>query len=65
MEKLDNAQLLDVVTAAEALAVKLVSDQRELLILEAFLRRAEEYLRLNIGTKLVTGYLSTYLPDGT
>ena len=47
------------------LAVKLVSDRRELLILEAFLRRAEEYLRLNIGTKLVTGYLSTYLPDGT
>ena len=64
MEKLDNAQLLEVVTAAEALAVKLVSDRRELLSLEAFLHRAEEYLRLNVGTKHVTGYLSTYLPDG-
>ena len=65
MEKLDNAQLLDVVTAAEELAVKLVSDRRELLALEAFLRRAEEHLRLNVGPKHVTGYLSTYLPDGT
>ena len=65
MEKLDNAQLLDVVTAAEELAVKSVSDRRELLALEAFLRRAEEYLRLNVGPKHVTGYLSTYLPDGT
>ena len=65
MEKLDNAQLLDVVTAAEALAVKIVSDRRELLALEAFLHRAEEYLRLNVGPKHVTGYLSTYLPDGT
>ena len=64
MEKLDNAQLLEVVTAAEELAVKLVSDRRELLALEAFLHRAEEYLRLNVGTKHVTGYLSTYLPDG-
>ena len=64
MEKLDNAQLLEVVTAAEELAVKLVSDRRELLALEAFLRRAEEYLRLNVGPKHVTGYLSTYLPDG-
>lgn len=64
MEKLDNAQLLEVVTAAEELAVKLVSDRRELLSLEAFLHRAEEYLRLNVGTKHVTGYLSTYLPDG-
>ena len=64
MEKLDNAQLLEVVTAAEELAVKLVSDRRELLALEAFLHRAEEYLRLNVGPKHVTGYLSTYLPDG-
>lgn len=62
MEKLDNAQLLDVVTAAEELAVRIVSDRRELLSLEAFLRRAEEYLRLNVGTKHVIGYLSTYLP---
>ena len=45
--------------------MKLVSDRRELLALEAFLRRAEEYLRLNVGPKHVTGYLSTYLPDGT
>ena len=64
MEKLDNAQLLEVVTAAEELAVKLVSDRREHLALEAFLHRAEEYLRLNVGPKHVTGYLSTYLPDG-
>ena len=48
----------------EVLSVKLVSDRRELLALEAFLRRAEEYLRLNVGPKHVTGYLSTYLPDG-
>lgn len=64
MEKLDNAQLLEVVTAAEELAVTLVKDRRELLALEAFLRRAEEYLRLRVGAKLVVGYLSTYLPDG-
>ena len=43
----------------EVLSVKLVSDRRELLALEAFLRRAEEYLRLNVGPKHVTGYLST------
>ena len=48
----------------EVLSVKLVSDRRELLALEAFLHRAEEYLRLNVGPKHVTGYLSTYLPDG-
>ncbi len=64
MEKLDNAQLMEVVTAAEELAVRLVLDRRELLSLEAFLRTAEEYLRLNVGTKHVLGYLSTYLPDG-
>ena len=48
----------------EVASVKLVSDRRELLALEAFLHRAEEYLRLNVGPKHVTGYLSTYLPDG-
>ena len=62
--ELGNGQLLEVVTAAEELAGKLVSGRRELLALEAFLRRAEEYLRLNVGPKHVTGYLSTYLPDG-
>ena len=61
--RLDRAELLRCCTAEE-LAVKLVSDRRELLALEAFLRRAEEYLRLNVGPKHVTGYLSTYLPDG-
>ena len=61
--RLDRAELLRCCTAME-LAVKLVSDRRELLALEAFLHRAEEYLRLNVGTKHVTGYLSTYLPDG-
>lgn len=64
MEKLDNAQLLDVVTAAEELAVRLVRDRRELLSLEAFLSTAEDYLRLKVGSKHILGYLSTYLPDG-
>ena len=66
MEKrdFDNAQLLEVVTAAQEMAVRVVHDRRELLALEAFLRTAEEYLRLNVGTKHVLGYLSTYLPGG-
>ena len=48
MEKLDNAQLSRSLPRREELAVKLVSDRRELLALEAFLHRAEEYLRLNV-----------------
>ena len=61
MEKLDNAALLEVVGCARALAVRLSAPARELLFLENFLGRAEEYLRANVGVKHVTGYLSTYV----
>ena len=61
MEKLDNAGLLAVVSCARDLAVRLDAPAEELLFLERFLGRAEEYLRGNVGVKHVTGYLSTYV----
>jgi len=60
MEKLDNAQLLSVVDCLRESAVRAIPDRAELLYLEAFLSRAGEYLRANVGVKHVTGYLSTY-----
>ena len=50
--------------SARRLAVReAAADPAELLALEKFLARAEDYLRANLGVKLVTGYLSTYLYD--
>ena len=63
MEKLDSRDLADLVNAAMDMAPSVVKDYDELLSLESFLRRAAEYLRLNVAAKHVTGYLSTYLPD--
>ena len=60
MEKLEGPALLDVVRAIMALAPAEGMAPGELLELEAFLRRAEEYLLASIGIKHVTGYLSTY-----
>ena len=61
MEKLDNAALLAVISTARELAVRCGADAEEILFLERFLGRAEEYLRANVGVKHVTGYLSTYV----
>ena len=61
MEKLDGQQLLETVGVIRQLAVRETPDSAELLALESFLARAEDYLRANLGVKLVTGYLSTYL----
>ena len=60
LEKLDGAALLEVVRAAMDLAPSRGLAPAELLELEAFLRRAEEYLRANVGVRHVIGYLSTY-----
>ena len=60
MEKLDNAALLEVVGCARTLAVRCGAPAQEILSLESFLGRAEEYLRSNVGVKHVTGYLATY-----
>ena len=59
MEKLDGAQLLEVVGCIRAMAVR-EADSGEVLPLEAFLARAEDYLRASVGVKHVTGYLATY-----
>ena len=61
MEKQDNAGLLSIVGCARALAVRCGADAEEILFLEDFLGRAEEYLRANVGVKHVTGYLATYV----
>ena len=65
MEKLmdkpgGGALLLEIVECIRALAVRAVPVE-EILFLEDFLARAEEYLRANVGGKHVTGYLSTYV----
>ena len=60
MEKLDSAQLLDVVGCIRALAIR-EAPPEEVLPLEAFLSRAEDYLRSNVGVRHVTGYLATYV----
>ena len=61
MEKLDNSALMSVVSCIRALAVRCGASPEEILFLEDFLGRAEEYLRANVGVKHVTGYLSTYV----
>ena len=61
MEKLDNAALLSVVSGIRELAVRCGAAAEEILFMEGFLGRAEEYLRANVGVKHVTGYLSTYV----
>ena len=61
-EKLDNAGLLRAVQCARELAVDAAAPE-ELLFLEDFLGRAEQYLNASIGVKHVTGYLSTYVYD--
>ena len=48
---------------AVILAVRELTTDPELLPLEAFLGRAEDYLRANVGVKHVTGYLATYTFD--
>ena len=64
MEKLDSRQLQETVGCIRRLAIReAAADPAELLALERFLARAEDYLRANLGVKLVTGYLSTYLYD--
>ena len=60
MEKLDAAQLTEVVGCIRALAVR-EAEAAEVLSLEAFLARAEDYLRANVGVRHVTGYLATYV----
>ena len=62
MEKLDNAQLLEVVGLIRSLAVR-EAESAEVLSLEAFLARAEDYLRSSVGVRHVTGYLATYAFD--
>jgi len=61
MEKLENPDLLEVVRAVMDQAPRRGLPARELLSLEAFLRRAEQYLRASVGVKHVTGYLATYV----
>ncbi|MBR6114386.1 MAG: hypothetical protein IKQ10_04305 [Oscillospiraceae bacterium] len=61
-DKLDNASLLAVVGCARETAVGSVPEG-EILFLEDFLGRAEEYLRANVGVKHVTWYLATYVFD--
>ena len=64
MEKPDDSQaLLAVVRAARELAVEEAVPAAELLGLEEFLGRAEQYLLANVGMKHVIGYLSTYCPE--
>ncbi len=63
MEKLDSAALTGVLEALRALALRELTEEPELLPLEGFLARAEEYLRANVGVKHVTGYLATYIFD--
>ena len=64
MEKLSGLELAGVVEGAMELAPGRVKDPARLLHLEAFLLRAAEYLKANVGTKMVTGYLATYTYDG-
>ena len=61
MEKLESADLLSVVSCAKALAVRCGAGPGEILFLESFLGRGEEYLRANLNVKHVTGYLATYV----
>ncbi|MBR4578227.1 MAG: hypothetical protein IKQ69_04460 [Oscillospiraceae bacterium] len=64
LEKLDDAQpLLAMVRAARELAAEEAMPAAELLALEGFLGRAEQYLMANVGVKHVTGFLSTYSPE--
>ena len=63
MEKLDAQQLAQVVGCIRAAAVPAVKNPGEILFLENFLARAEDYLRASVGAKHVTGYLSTYVYD--
>lgn len=63
MEKLTGDQLLEAVECLRSLAVRAVPPA-EALALDAFLSRAVQYLRANVGPKHVTGYLSTYVPTG-
>lgn len=60
MEKLDAAALTETVERIRALAVRELLTDPELLPLENFLARAEQYLRANVGVKHVAGYLATY-----
>ena len=62
MEKLESAQLLEVIGLIRVLAVR-EADSSEVLSLESFLARAEDYLRANVGVRHVTGYLATYAFD--
>ena len=62
MEKLESAQLLEVIGLIRVLAVR-EADSSEVLSLESFLARAEDYLRANVGVRHVTGYLATYVFD--
>ena len=60
MEKLESDRLLELVDCIRRLALRAVPTD-EVLDLEAFLGRAEEYLRANVGVRHVTGYLATYV----
>ena len=53
--------LRPVVRAVREAAPRQAITPEELLFLEAFVGRAEQYLRANVGVKHVTGYLSTYV----
>ena len=59
-EKLDNAGLTEVVGCIRQQAVRAVPAE-EILFLEGFVGRAEEYLRANVGVKHVAGYMATYV----
>ena len=62
VDKQGGAQLLEIVECIRSLAVRAVPPE-EVLPLERFLGRAEEYLRANVGGRHVTGYLATYACD--
>ena len=54
--------MLEVIGLIRVLAVR-EADSSEVLSLESFLARAEDYLRANVGVRHVTGYLATYAFD--
>ncbi len=64
MEKLSGTELAGVVEGAMELAPSRIKDPARLLHLEAFLLHAAEYLKANVGPKMVTGYMATYTYDG-
>ena len=63
MEKMDSAALAETVACIRETALRTIPEMSEQIRLQAFLAKAERYLQANVGTKHVTGYLSTYIYD--